>query len=312
MSVGLPVYNGGKYVARAIQSVLAQTFADFELIISDNGSTDQTEAICREFSARDPRVRYFRATTNQGVVRNFNRCVELARGEYFHWQAADDMLAPAFLERLVPVLDGDPTVVIAFARTQMIDESDQPLAMHDYDATASDPRPARRFANLINLNHRQHAAGEVYGLIRMDALRRTPLYEPVVRTDSILLARLALVGRFRRVDEPLFLNRSHVERSIGLVPGKRAAPRSRISRWIGTGPIPPPQFWNPDLAGQIVFPEWRILGEYARSVRAAPLNLTERLACWGRLITFGLRHTPKLARDVAIAAEHAIIGLPKA
>jgi glycosyltransferase involved in cell wall biosynthesis len=310
VSVGLPVYNGGKYVARAIDSVLRQTFADFELVISDNGSTDDTESICQTYAARDQRIRYFRAPANEGVVRNFNRCVELARGEYVHWQAADDMLAPTFLEQLVAVLDADPSVVLAFARTQMIDDDDHPIGWHDYDASASDPRPARRFANLINLNHRRHAAGEVYGLIRLPVLRQTSLYEPVVRTDSILLARLALAGRFHRIDQVLFLNRAHVERSIGLVPGTRAAPRSRLSRWIGTGPIPPPQFWNPSLAGRIVFPEWRILGEYMRSVREAPLTPAEQFRCWAILAGFAIRNIPKLARDVIIAAEHALLGRP--
>src|SRR3954464_8358144 len=88
VSVGLPVYNGEHFVARAIDSILNQTFRDLELIITDNGSSDRTEQICREYAARDPRVQYHRSETNRGIVTNFNCPVEMARGEYFHWQAA--------------------------------------------------------------------------------------------------------------------------------------------------------------------------------------------------------------------------------
>jgi glycosyltransferase involved in cell wall biosynthesis len=122
VSVGVPVYNGARYVARTLDSLLAQTLTDFELIITDNASTDATESICRDYAQRDSRIRYHRADTNLGVVRNFNWCVELARGEYFHWHAADDMAAPTLLEKCVAVLDADPSVVLAFARTMLIDE----------------------------------------------------------------------------------------------------------------------------------------------------------------------------------------------
>jgi hypothetical protein len=104
-----------------------------------------------------------------------------------------------------------------------------------------------------------------------------------VRTDSILLARLGLLGRFRAVDEPLFLNREHEDRSVRLVPGERAATRSRLSKWVGVGPIPPPQFWDPSLAGKITFPEWRILLEYVRSIHRAPLSAAERARCYATL-----------------------------
>ena len=310
VSIGVPVYNGERYVARTFDSLLAQTFCDFELIITDNGSTDGTEAICRSYAARDPRVRYHRAAVNEGIVGNFNRCFDLARATYFKWQAADDLVAPTFLERCIAVLDADPAVVLAFTRSVIIDENDRPVRSVDYDAEADDPRPHVRFARLINIDHKRHSAQEIYGVIRSDALRRTPLYERCARTDSILLARLALLGRFRAVQEPLFLNREHVERSVRLVPGERATKRSRMSRWLGTGPVPPAEFWDPASRGRIVFPEWRILREYARSPRMAPLAKAERWRCRAVLARFAVKHTPKLARDVLIAAEHALLGRP--
>src|SRR5687768_9646889 len=308
VSIGMPVYNGERYVARTLESILAQTFTDLELIISDNASTDGTEAICRRYAAQDARIRYHRAARNEGVVRNFNRCFELSLAPYFKWQAADDMLAPTFLEMCVAVLDADPEVVVAFVRSQIIDEHDQPKRVNEYDVEADDPRPHVRFGRMINIDHRRHSAQEIYGVIRRAALARTPLYEPCVRTDSILLARLALLGRFRRVNEPLFLNREHEDRSVRLVPGQRARARSRLSRWIGTGPVPPPEFWDPACKGRITFPEWRVLREYGRSMRLAPLGAGERARCRLALARFALRHVPKLARDLVIATEHALLG----
>jgi hypothetical protein len=247
---------------------------------------------------------------NAGIVGNFNRCFELARATYFKWQAADDLVAPTFLEKCVTVLDADLSVVLAFARSLIIDEDDRVVRANDYDADADDPRPHVRFGRLINIDHRRHAAQEIYGVIRADALRRTPRYERCVRTDSILLARLALLGRFRAVEEPLFLNREHVERSVRLVPGHRARRRSRMSKWLGSGPVPPPEFWDPALSGRVVFPEWRILREYSRSLSMAALDPRERARCHLTVMRFALKHTPKLARDVLIALEHALLGRP--
>ena len=309
LSIGVPVYNGERYVARTLESMLRQTFPDFELIIADNASTDRTEAICRECAARDPRVRYERADSNLGIVRNFNRCVTLARGELFHWHAADDLAEPTLLEKCVAALDADPSVVLAFARTMLIDETDRPIGSREYDVDADHPDPAERFRRVITLDHHKHCAQEVYGVIRREALLRTPLYEPIVRTDSILLARLALLGRFRAIDEPLFLNREHDDRSVRLVADQHATTRARICKHIGVGPIPPAEFWDRSKTGKINFPEWRILGAYISSLRLAP-TFAARLRSSLVLAGFAIHHAKKLVRDVLIAIEHAALGHP--
>lgn len=101
VSVGLPVYNGEKYLPQAIKSLLAQTFAEFELIICDNASTDRTQEISRTFTKRDQRIRYHRNPNNLGAAANFNLSFRLSSGEYFKW-AADDLCAPEFLASLTP------------------------------------------------------------------------------------------------------------------------------------------------------------------------------------------------------------------
>src|SRR5581483_7973034 len=117
VSIGLPVYNGENYLAQAIECLLAQTFSDIELIISDNASTDGTEAIARDFAARDRRVRYVRQPLNRGAGWNFSETFRLAQGEYFKWAAHDDLCAPTFIERCVKVLDVDRELVLCFSRS---------------------------------------------------------------------------------------------------------------------------------------------------------------------------------------------------
>ncbi|HMB96546.1 MAG TPA: glycosyltransferase family A protein, partial [Tepidisphaeraceae bacterium] len=122
VSIGMPVRNGQRFIRQAIDSLLAQTFTNFELIICDNASTDSTEAICREYASRDSRVRYFRNSRNLGPAGNHNKCVDLSQGDYFRWHAHDDMCAPDYLEKCVECLDHNPDVVIAYPRTLIVDE----------------------------------------------------------------------------------------------------------------------------------------------------------------------------------------------
>jgi glycosyltransferase involved in cell wall biosynthesis len=104
VTIGVPVYNGEKYLAAALDTLLAQSFEDFELIISDNASTDCTEEIARAYAARDGRVRYERSGANRGCAWNHNRVFALARGRYFRWAAHDDLCAPTLLARTVELL----------------------------------------------------------------------------------------------------------------------------------------------------------------------------------------------------------------
>src|SRR3989337_590294 len=120
VSIGLPVFNGEKYLRQALDSILAQTYQDFELIISDNASTDKTQQICREYVKKDSRIRYYRNKRNLGATRNHNRVFELSCGEYFKWASHDDLLAPEFLSRCVSVLDQDHSIVLCHSKTGRI------------------------------------------------------------------------------------------------------------------------------------------------------------------------------------------------
>jgi hypothetical protein len=157
------------------------------------------------------------------------------------------------------------------------------------------------------LDHRRHGAHELYGVIRRSALDRLPWYGKFVRTDSVLLTRLGLLGRFRRVEQLLFLNREHTSRSVRLVPGARSmSPRGWLATWLGSGPVPPAEWWDNALKGRITFPEWRVLSEYFGSLKYAKLTAAQRIACSMSLVWFTLRHSLKLGRDLLIAAEQFI------
>ena len=304
VSIGLPVRNGERYLRAALDSLLAQTFADFEIVIGDNASTDNTQAICREYVARDPaRVRYERRATDVGPAANFNATFAAARGAYFRWHAHDDLCAPRHLERCVTALDADPGAVLAYPRTLIVDERGEPLAEYAYKIGTDAPSPVRRFAELVLVNHRRHRAVEIFGLMRAGALRRTPLQGAYARADSVLLARMAMLGRFVEVPEPLFLSRSHAGQSMQTLPAHLKNGRSRLSRWLGTGPLPPPEWWDASRRGKVNFPEWNLARQYGRAVSESPLNAWARARCEFVMLQWVVWNLPKLARDVIFAVE---------
>ena len=285
VSIGLPVHDGERYLRTTIDSIRAQTFTDFELIVTDNASTDGTEAICREYAAVDSRVRCVRNATNLGVARNFNLTVEHARGEYFKWAADDDVLEPEFVARCVEQLDRDPDLVLCHAQTRIIDE--QGIAMGDYTYVpghASAAQPSHRLRDVLA---EDRWCFELFGVIRAETLRRTRLLDRYVGSDRVLLADLALRGRFGILPEYLFLNRDHPARTVRRFPAHH----------LRAGVV------DPALEGRRVLPHWRIFAEYARCIRRVPMRAQERLRCYRALGGWLRRHNnwARLAADVVIA-----------
>src|SRR3989441_5670759 len=206
VSVGLPVYNGERYLPEALDSLLTQTYEDFELIICDNASTDRTGEIARSYVAKDSRVRYARNEKNLGAGRNFRRAFELCTGAYFRWAAADDLSAPQSLARCVEVLDQEPAVVLAYPKTRVIDEHGRVLSDYDDRLHLQSPRPSERFRQVLARLARNNAA---YGLMRADVLKRTGLLGDFLSSDVVFTAELSLYGTFWEVPEYLFYRRFH-------------------------------------------------------------------------------------------------------
>ena len=258
VSIGMPVYNGERHLAQAIDSLLAQTFTDFELIIADNASTDATGDICAAYQAREPRVRYVRHATNRGAVYNWNFVVHEARGEYFKWASANDYCAPTMLERLVQVLDTEPQVAVTYGRTAVIDDDGLPLGEYPHDPEVLDARPSVRFERLCRELRANNAQS---GLMRLAVLRQTGMERSFPDGDMGLMSELALYGGFRRHPEVLLHRRM----------GRESATRFRTATELRT-------FLNPTPKRRHRFVVWQTHWDYVVSMWRAPLSLSERLA----------------------------------
>jgi glycosyltransferase involved in cell wall biosynthesis len=285
LSIGLPVYNGEAYLGLALESLLAQTCDDFELIVCDNASTDGTEAIARAAAARDSRVRYVRVAENRGAIANFNAAFALASGRYFKWAADDDLVAPEFVARCIAVLERDQGVVLCHSHTRIIDAAGAAVGDYAYaPGYAGGARPSVRFADILG---EDRWCFEIFGVIRSATLRTTPLMRRFVGSDRALLAELALRGRFAILPDYLFFNRDHLGRAVRRFPThhRRAA------------------FEDPSLAGRRLLPHWRILGEYLRVVRSTGLPASERARCRLALLRWvGRRgNWARLASDPLVA-----------
>jgi glycosyltransferase involved in cell wall biosynthesis len=144
LSIGLPVYNGEKFLAESIESLLGQTYEDFELIISDNASTDCTADVCRRYARQDPRIRYIRQRQNIGSAPNHNFVIEQARGELFKHASHDDLYARNLVELCVSALDEYPQVVLAHSWSAVIDSSGAVKELIEYPVNTT--RTAQKHA----------------------------------------------------------------------------------------------------------------------------------------------------------------------
>lgn len=263
VSIGIPVYNGEDFLAAAIESLLAQDYRDFELIISDNASTDGTQAICEAYAQKDNRIRYLRADVNRGAAWNYNRLVEMASGEFFKWQAHDDVCLPTFLRRCVETFNQAPeSVVLVYPRAEIIDASGRLASQYLTESLeVRDREPHRRLATVLrSLN----MACPVFGLIRASALRKTRLIGPFVASDYVLLAELSLLGEIWEVPETLFQRRVHPKISTY---ANRSA--RDLLRW-----------YAPSRRSHSILPPMLALGtEYLRSISRLPLTTQDRWRC---------------------------------
>lgn len=275
LAIGLPVHNGENYVADAIRSLQAQTFDDFEIVVSDNASTDDTEKIVRDLAADDPRIRYLRSDENVGANRNFNRTFSFARSELFKWAAHDDVVDPTYLERCVSILDDDPGVVLAHTATSYIGSDGAPLVelargyvgadgyverlMLD-DSVAEQlgsPDVATRFDAVVN---RMTVFYDVFGVGRAEAFRNTLLLRQYYGADKVFLAEMALEGRVVRHPDPLFHRRCHQSAST------RTSDLSRLASWS-------------DPARRFAYYPLQMISGYADAVAGSGLSAAEKRRC---------------------------------
>jgi len=144
LSIGIPVFNGQELLPELLNSLLAQTFRDFEILICDNASSDRTPHICRKYERSDSRVHYVRNQRNLGAVANFNRVFELSTAPLFKWAAHDDLYHETYLDACVRLLEENPDVILAHTGTAFIDERGEMLPFEHETGSFIDPNSQRR------------------------------------------------------------------------------------------------------------------------------------------------------------------------
>jgi glycosyltransferase involved in cell wall biosynthesis len=284
VSIGLPVYNGEKYLAETIVSLLGQTYTDFELLISDNASTDSTAEICHQYMQQDPRVRYFRQDRNIGAAPNHNFLVHQARGEFFKWVASDDLYARDLIRRCIDALDEHPDVVLAQSESAIIDSSGAVVKLINY-------RPVGSFSSSAPERLRSMLfdgwGDDEGGVIRIDALRKTKLQGSYHFADRVILAELGLLGAFFHVPDYLYFRRDHPDSLY------------RTSTTVRTRCVS----LDPRRANSLRHPVVRLYGEYAWSfiaaIQHAPLSLADRAECYRILLQWFARRAVPAAESIA-------------
>jgi glycosyltransferase involved in cell wall biosynthesis len=284
VSVGLPVYNGENYVAEAIESVLAQTFGDLELVIHDNASTDRTAEICQAYAARDRRVLYFRNPRNLGAAPNYNLAWSRARGRYFKWLAHDDRMLPDYLASTVRRLEETPDAVVCNSVIRYIDEQGEPIGIYNSGlAKASVGSPAARFRSLVL---QSHSCVDFFGLIRREAMTDSLRHGVFHGADRAFIAQMALRGRLLQIDYPISEMREHPLRYT-----RRQSTSTERRAWH-----------DASHRNKITFPVWRLYREYLKMVGTAPLSTADRLRCYGVLAQWWFRNWNAVRAGVDLLA----------
>jgi glycosyltransferase involved in cell wall biosynthesis len=271
----MPLYNAERYLEEALESLLGQSFDDFELVISDNASTDRTGDICRAYAEKDERIKYLCMRRNYGVIDNFNNAFRLSTGGYFKWAASDDVCGPDYLLRAVEVLDQDPSTVLVWGKTVGIDERGQRVTLEheltDMNSAESvySPDPTIRFRRLMR--NIWWVDGPFYGLIRAEALEATRWLHPRhMSGDQILLTELSFAGRFYELTEEMLFLRVHSGKTSSQQRTLRDRSKLVYQRDPGRGPIG----WWRLFRG---YPERLLM--YTIIIRNAPISARQKWIC---------------------------------
>lgn len=278
VSIGMPVYNSERWLAATLESILAQTFVDFELIISDNNSSDRTGKICQEYAGRDARIKYSRNAKNIGANPNFNRVFRLSSADYFKWASSNDVIEREMLAKCVEVLDKHPDVVLCYPRTMIFSDDRSSAQVYHDNCHLPFAEPSVRFIKLLEnmgLNNVMN------GLIRTEVLRRTTLIENYFSSDVNLMAEITLYGKIYEIPEYLFL--------------RRLEPQCATSLKDEDGVL---NHYDPQRTHPMRFQEWKMNFKNFPAVSRADIGFYEKAKLYHYLIrrTFWFRH--RLAQDL--------------
>ena len=277
VTIGVPVYNADKFLEETLDSLLAQTFEDFEIIISDNASTDSTESICQAYMAKDSRIRYVRNESNLGAAFNYNQTFELSSTKYFKWAAADDLCAPQYLEKCVLVLERRPEIILCYSRTIVINEHGQVMKKAIPGPDLDLPSITTRFHHgIIHISH----CNAIFGLVRSDILRKTRLIESYTPSDKVLLEELTLHGHFFELPAYLFFRRKHAAAS--------GADKSIEAQQ---------EFFEPNTKGKVFLFSWNFILKNFSIVRNAPAGPIQKGRMLLSVVWWMIGHRKRLVAE---------------
>ncbi|MGH9112849.1 MAG: glycosyltransferase family 2 protein [Acidimicrobiales bacterium] len=274
VTVGVPVYNGERYLARALDSLLAQTFDDFEIVICDNASQDSTPRICEAYAERDPRVVFHRNPDNIGLAGNYNRVFALARGDYFKWAAHDDWHSPQSLELTVKALEAHPAASLCATGVAIVDEDGTEVDRWAPTVDLLGPPAHQRMHRLLWSLGETHP---MYGLLRSSALRQTRLMQSYVGSDRTMLSELSLLGPIVQIPDVVHYYTISATARRGYRPSLT---------------------YDPANVARLPLRTWRLIVEHLRLIRRSGLSARDQLYLAGSVLgRFGVRDARRLAAE---------------
>lgn len=286
VSIGMPAYNAARTIRSAIDSLLAQSFDDLELIVSDNASTDETWSIIEEYARLDRRVVPLRQPHNIGANGNYSAVVRLARGRYFKWASSNDWCAPHFVARCVAHLERHADTVLVAPRTRLFENTPDTYVDYDRDQAFDDEDAVARFVRVgssLALNN------VLNGVVRTDALRRTRLIEHYPGADIVLVGHLALLGKIVLLDEPLFYRRMDSFTATRLMSAE-AVHRHHYPR----------------NSLRSLFPAWRLAAGWATAALASGLSVVDSARALSHVARMTHWMSAELRLDLANALRYLI------
>ncbi|WP_310485012.1 glycosyltransferase [Chamaesiphon sp. VAR_48_metabat_403] len=206
LTIGIPIYNGERYIRESLDSIISQDYSNLEIIISDNCSTDKTKDICLEYADRDSRIKYYEQETNLGATANFNFILKLATGTFFTWAAYDDYLATSYVRKCIEKMQQHPTAIGCCSEINFVNEDGtiRTAWTQSYSNIDSlDKNVVGRVRELTN----KVGWYAIYSIFKTDVLRQTSLCQSRYADDVLLLLELLLLGEIVKVPEYLFYYR---------------------------------------------------------------------------------------------------------
>jgi glycosyltransferase involved in cell wall biosynthesis len=280
ISVGMPVYNGEPYLEEAIQSILSQTYEDFELIISDNASTDRTELICRDYASQDKRISYSRNAENLGAAKNYNRVFQLASGHYFRWFNADDVSAPELHERCIQVMDANADAALCYGKTAIIDGKSKVTEQYDDNLDLQQERAVDRYIAFFDS---LGFTNVIYGLMRTSMMANTMLFGNgrYPAADIAFMAELTLYGKFIEIPEQLFFRRMH----------------EKASSWERKNLAVQQKFWQ-GKQDAWTLGRWKLHFAFLSGIRSAPIGSLDKVKLYKYILRVMVRRRKRLLNEL--------------